>query len=453
MTETGNQAAALFLQSKDDVIRHSLDLIRIPSITGNLEANIRCLEYLAEIAVNEGIKTTFSRKKDCLVMEQGEAAGGEKIGVLTHVDVVDIGDRSRWKTPPFEGRFDGKHIVGRGAMDDKVPTAIIFNLLRTLKKMNRPLTRGLMFIVGTSEEGEWTDMESFRREFTIPDFSFTPDGAFPIHNIEKGYADVEITAPLEREFGSGSIVELAGGDSPNTIPSTACFVYRDRQTGETVTLTGEGRSAHSSLPEQGDNAITRLALLIRERRLDHPSLDKMMDFIARLHGDCSGRFLGFKNDNLFYNGEYTGDTKANPTVIRLMGEKLLLNINIRHRPGVTRGQIEGIFHRLSEEYGFAWRITGYQEPLYLSRDNKFFPLMNRAYEAVTGLPGGFSPAGGSSYAKALPDCVCWGPVFPGEEDSCHRENEKMSLESIIKCIEIYGRFLFEACTGCRQRQS
>ncbi|HED24801.1 MAG TPA: M20/M25/M40 family metallo-hydrolase, partial [Firmicutes bacterium] len=136
MIETGDQAAAFFLENRDDVIRHSLDLISIPSVTGNLEANIRCLEYLAEIAGNESIKAIFSRKKDCLVMEQGEAAGREKIGVLTHVDVVDIGDRSRWKTPPFEGRFDGRYIIGRGAMDDKVPTAIIFNLLRSFKKLN-----------------------------------------------------------------------------------------------------------------------------------------------------------------------------------------------------------------------------------------------------------------------------------------------------------------------------
>ena len=193
-------------------------------------------------------------------------------------------------------------------------------------------------------------------------------------------------------------------------------------------------------------------MLIRKQNLDHPALNRMMDFIGCLHGDCSGCFLGFKNDNPYYKGEYTGDTKANPTVIRLTGEELFLNINIRHRPGATREQIEEIFHRLSKEFGFAWRIAGYQEPLYLSRDNKFFPLMNRAYEAVTGLPGSFSPAGGSSYAKALPNCVCWGPVFPGEEDSCHRENEKMSLESITRCIEIYGRFLFEACTGSRRQQ-
>jgi succinyl-diaminopimelate desuccinylase len=430
------------INTRDEIIKNSIDLINIPSLTGDTEANIKCLKYLASIAGSEGINCSYSKKKDCLVLEIG--SGKETIGVLTHVDVVGIGDLNKWKTPPFEGLFDGKFITGRGAMDDKVPTAIIFNILRSFNRSAVNCRRRLQLIVGTSEEGEWSDMESFRSEFNIPDFSFTPDGAFPIHNIEKGYCDVEISIPLEADFLGGTILELTSGDSSNTIPSRGSFVYKNHAQNKTVVIVSSGSSTHSSLPENGENALTKLAWLIKTHGLKHPRLNTFSDFILGMHEDYYGSFLGFDNEETNYNDEYTGRTAANPTVLNYSEGTLVLNINIRHKYGVTRDDIDHLFHRLSDKFGFRYRIVGYQEPLYVSRTNPFFEIMNRAYETVTGLEGGFTLARGTSYAKALPNSVCWGPVFPGEEDSCHRENERISLKSVMQCTEIYSRFLLEA---------
>jgi len=50
----------------------------------------------------------------------------------------------------------------------------------------------------------------------------------------------------------------------------------------------------------------------------------------------------------------------------------------------------------------------------------------RAYETVTGLKNEFTLAYGGSYAKAMKNIVSWGPIFPGEEDTCHEVNEHMS---------------------------
>jgi succinyl-diaminopimelate desuccinylase len=379
------------------------------------------------------------------VLEIGR--GEEIVGVLTHVDVVEIGDKSKWETPPFEGVFDGKQIIGRGAMDDKVPTAIIFNIMRVFNQSKLHFQRRLQLIVGTSEESEWSDMESFRNEFCIPDFSFTPDGAFPIHNIEKGYADVEISIPLEADFPGGTILEVTSGDSSNTIPSWGTFVYKNHAQNKTVVITSQGSSSHSSLPENGDNALTKLAGMIKNLGLEHPRLNTLLNFILGMHKDYYGRFLGFDNTETIFNDEYIGKTTANPTVLKYSEGTLVLNINIRHKYGVTRENIDNLFNQLSEIFDFRYQITGYQEPLYVSRTNPFFEMMNRAYETATNCKGGFILANGTSYAKALPNSVCWGPVFPGEEDSCHQENERISLASVMKCTEIYCRFLLKASTN------
>jgi succinyl-diaminopimelate desuccinylase len=430
--------------NRNEIIKNSIELINIPSLTGDLDANVKCLNYLASIAGREGIKYSFSKTKNCLVLEIGK--GKETIGVLTHVDVVGIGDRDKWKTPPFEGKFDGQYIIGRGAMDDKVPTAIIFNILRTLNRNTLEYKRRLQLIIGTSEEGEWSDMESFRNEFDIPDFSFTPDGAFPIHNIEKGYADVEISFPLEANFTGGTILEVTCGDSSNTIPSMGTFVYKNHAQNKTSVIVSHGSSTHSSLPENGENALTKLAWMIINLGLQHPRFNVFLNFITSMHEDYYGRFLGFDNTETTFNGEYIGKTAANPTVLKYSKGQLILNINIRHKYGVTSDIINHLFHQLSERFDFSYHIIGYQEPLYVSRANPHFEIMNRAYETVTNQKGGFTLARGTSYAKALPNSVCWGPVFPEEEDSCHRENEKISLKSTIQCAEIYSRFLIEAST-------
>ncbi len=300
--------------------------------------------------------------------------GEDIVGVLNHVDVVEIGDENKWKTPPFEGVFDGKQIIGRGAMDDKVPTAIIFNIMQVLNRSKIHFQRRLQLIVGTSEGSDWSDTESFRNEFCIPDFSFTPDGAFPIHNIEKGYADVEISIPLETDFPGGAILEVTSGDSSNTIPSWGTFVYKNHLQNKTVEITSQGSSSHSSLPENGDNALTKLAWMITNIGLQHPRLNTFLNFILGMHNDYYGRFLGFNNTETIFNGEYIGKTTANPTVLKYSEGNLVLNINIRHKYGVTRGN----------------------------------------------------------------------PVFPGEEDSCHQVNERISIESVMKCTDIYCRFLLEA---------
>ncbi|MDP3388233.1 MAG: M20/M25/M40 family metallo-hydrolase [Eubacteriales bacterium] len=430
-------------KSKEAIITDSLRLIDIPSLTGNIDANIKCLDYIAHSAQNVGMTTSYTRKKDCLVIQIGE--GKETIGVLTHVDVVDAGDLGKWNTPPFKGAFDGDFIVGRGAMDDKVPTSIIFNIMKAFQSKNLHYKRKLQLIIGTKEEEIWTDMESFLSEFNTPDFSFTPDGAFPIHNIEKGYADIEISFSCENIFPTGKILTFNSGESNNTIPSRGSFIFQQGSKERTIELISSGKSSHSSLPHNGDNALTKLCRMIKGLKLHSERFEEILDFILLMDKVYDGSSLGFKNDNNHLNGEFIGETYVNPTTIQFRGNQVILNINIRHKLGVNQQSIMNLFDKHSKSFGFDFKISNYLDPLYVDKNHPLFDLMEKAYSEVTGAKGGFNMAGGTSYAKALPNTVSWGPVFPGEKDSCHQENEKISIDSVMKCAEIYGRFLYEAC--------
>ncbi|HBH12994.1 MAG: Putative dipeptidase PepV [Clostridiales bacterium 38_11] len=428
---------------REDIIKDSTQLINIPSLTRDIDENSKCLNYIAHAAQNEGITVSFTKKRDCLILEIGE--GEETIGVLTHVDVVDVGDLGKWETPPFKGIFDGDFIIGRGAMDDKVPTAIIFNIMKAFRSKNLNFKRKLQLIIGTKEEEIWTDMRSFLSEFKIPDFSFTPDGAFPIHNIEKGYADIVITFPFENIFQNGRILNLNSGDSPNTIPSRGNFLFQQNSKERTIELISSGESSHSSLPQYGDNALTKLCKMIKGLKLKNERFEQILDFILLMDKIYDGSTLGFENENSDFNGEFIGETYVNPTILEFRENKIFLTINIRHKLGVTEKSIIDMFDKHSKSYDFDFETANYLDPLYVDKNHPLFDLMEKAYSEVTGVDGGFDMAGGTSYAKALPHTVSWGPVFPGEKDSCHQENEKISIVSAMKCAEIYGRFLYKAC--------
>lgn len=62
----------------------------------------------------------------------------------------------------------------------------------------------------------------------------------------------------------------------------------------------------------------------------------------------------------------------------------------------------------------------------------------RAYEEISGLPNEFTLAYGGSYAKAMENIVSWGPIFPGEEDTCHEENEYINIESLMLNAKIFA---------------
>jgi succinyl-diaminopimelate desuccinylase len=45
--------------------------------------------------------------------------------------------------------------------------------------------------------------------------------------------------------------------------------------------------------------------------------------------------------------------------------------------------------------------------------------------------------GGGTYSRCLPNCVAFGPLFPGEEQTIHMPNECIDLESLKNMALLY----------------
>jgi succinyl-diaminopimelate desuccinylase len=76
--------------------------------------------------------------------------------------------------------------------------------------------------------------------------------------------------------------------------------------------------------------------------------------------------------------------------------------------------------------------------VYVEEGKPFLTAFAQAYEETTGLPNEFTLEYGGTYAKAIPNVVSWGPIFPGEEDTCHEENEYISMDSLIMNAKIFA---------------
>ena len=76
--------------------------------------------------------------------------------------------------------------------------------------------------------------------------------------------------------------------------------------------------------------------------------------------------------------------------------------------------------------------------VFVSKERPFLKVLAEAYEEVSGLKNEFTLAYGGSYAKAMPNVVSWGPLFPGEEDTCHEANEYIDINSMMDSAKIFA---------------
>jgi len=447
---------------KELIVRDCIKIINMPSVSDNQDDVKKCLKAFLEMGREYGMRPSATPEGDAGILEIG--AGEETLGILVHLDVVDPGDLQKWTRDPFEGYFDGEFIWGRGAEDNKGSVIMALYAMRALLDLKIPLKKKIQLIIGTQEEVVWTDMDNFKRHFPLPDYGFTPDGSFPIQNREKGYADIRMNFEgSSTEDFPVYLESFSSGESTNSIPSHAEAVVRFdsagaceafkaaaaerglgiKELGQNLChVSAEGITSHSSLPEKGENALSKLAAFLKDFQIGPGSARDCLGFLnEKIGDDYYGKTLGFYEDNPYVDGEFMHYTTVVPTVLKISPGKTELNINMRTRYGVTEERIRRVFDHLGGAYHFTCQIHAYMDPLWVHKDKPFIRLMGEAYEEATGLKNDYILAHGTSYAKSMPHIVCWGPVFSGTPEFAHKEDERISIKTVISAAGVYTLYL------------
>lgn len=154
----------------DDRLRERLvDLIRIPSVTGDEEAAIRRIaDWLSEAGAEvdywyDGIAKMVTDPAypgheierawvPCVAgMVRGQRPG-PTIVLTGHVDVVPPGDYSQWTHEPYAGVIDGDRLYGRGAADMKSGVIAALEAFETFARGSRDFAGRVVLVAVPAEE-------------------------------------------------------------------------------------------------------------------------------------------------------------------------------------------------------------------------------------------------------------------------------------------------------------
>ena len=144
----------------------AFDTVRRPAEPGMPfgRNSAEALMWLLETAKNDGF-TAVDLDNYCGYIEYGE--GAEMIAIACHLDIVPTGDPAAWSFPPFQMTRKNGKLYGRGVADDKGPLAMVYCLMRELKRRNVKLRRRLRLIVGCAEETGSECLDHYRAHAEI----------------------------------------------------------------------------------------------------------------------------------------------------------------------------------------------------------------------------------------------------------------------------------------------
>ncbi len=344
------------------------------------------------------------------------------LAILTHLDVVPEG--TGWKSDPYVMKRSEGRLIGRGTCDDKGPAAASLFAMKAVKELGIPLKRGVRLIFGTDEENGSSDLKYYMTKRKLPSMVFTPDGEYPVINAEKGMIRIFFSAP----FNEASIM---AGKAVNAVPERC-----DVRIGSELFIY-EGRSAHASTPEKGENAITNF-LRSYSKRFKSPLLHGLALLFP--HGETDGSSCG-----LGFEDKISGKTTCVLSMLNTENGRLKGGIDIRFPLDRTFKEISGIICRSLEEVGFEIDSCEGTEPHITDENSEFVQTLLSVYERVTGDKGKCIAIGGGTYVHEIDGGVAFGAEFPGEDGNMHGANEFITEESLLKNAEIMAESIIELC--------
>ena len=432
-------------QVKDEFLTSLKTLISYPSVLNEGEngtpfgqAIQNVLEKTLEICQSLGFTTYLDPKGYYGYAEIGQ--GAELLAVLCHLDVVPSGDEADWRTPPFEATIKDGWIFGRGVQDDKGPSMAALYAVKALLDSGVKFKKRVRFIFGTDEETLWRCMGRYNELEETATLGFAPDSSFPLTYAEKGLLQVKLHGP-----GSDQL-DLEAGAAFNVVPGKASYQgelleqvvaglqaasFNYEQNDQQVTVIGLPK--HAKDAAEGVNAIVRLATVLQPLQA-HPALA----FIAEAVGEdaTGGRLFGDISD------EPSGRLSFNIAGLTLNSEKSEIRIDIRIPVLADKDQLVAKLAEIAGRYQLSYEEFDYLAPLYVPKDSELVSTLMAIYQEKTGDTSPAMSSGGATFARTMPNCVAFGALFPGAEQTEHQANERASLDDLYRAMDIYAETIF-----------
>jgi succinyl-diaminopimelate desuccinylase len=366
-------------------IRIAQELIRFPSFNPPGE-EASCIGYLANLLEQAGLAVQtyeFAPGRPSLVAALGGTSNAPPLCFTGHVDVVPLGTNP-WTRAPFAGDVEDGKLYGRGSSDMKAGIAAF--VAAVLEIARKPLARGITLAITAGEE---TGCE----------------GAFDL--VKRG------------ALGTACLLIVAEPSSNEVILAHKGSLR--------LAVTARGRTAHSSMPHLGDNAIYLAADWIgRLKTLDfeqtHPLLGGTTLCVTTVHG-------GLNINSVPDAATFTVDVRSIPG---------LSHDDIRRSIGAAMGP-QAEMTPLIDVPGFSTRaddpairpvLTAYEKILGRTPTPRGAPYFTDASALTHGLGG-------------VPTVV----IGPGDMEQAHQTDEYCRIDRLEQAFELYRHAISAVCTG------
>ncbi len=457
-----------YIYSKKDEITDALsELVSIPSVMGEAEEGApfgkepkRALLKMARLCEESGLKVT--NYENAVICADLYPEKGLELGILCHLDVVPANSEN-WSTDPFELAERNGVLYGRGTIDDKGPAVAALYALKCVKELDIPLKKGVRLIFGTNEENGSADLDIYKKYDKFPPKVFTPDGSFPVINIEKGMMRGKFSGSISE---NGSILSMSGGMVINAVTDSASAVLRsaDREAlldeisrdtsgvnfklvqidENSLEISAEGKAAHASTPESGKNALTALISLLNR-------INKRTSF------DCKQRSILHNIEKLFPFGETDGnslglkcsDSSGTLTCVfskfAMTGRTVTGHFDVRFPISVKLSEVREKCRSIFSENGLEFEMTLGDEPHVVDENSDFVQQLLSVYEENEGEKGYCVAIGGGTYVHDIEGGVAFGAERGSTDYHMHGDNEFITVEELLRDSVLFAKAIVRIC--------
>jgi len=375
---------------EEDMAKFLRDLVRIPAESCHEEGRIERIKQEME-------KVGFDEVRiDPMGNVLGFMGGGKTlIAYDAHIDSVGVGNISNWTFDPFEGYENGCEIGGRGASDQLGGIVSGVYGAKIMKDLGLAQDATIL-VTGTVQE---EDCDGLCWQYIINE-----DGVRPEF--------VVITEPT-----NGNI-------------------YRGHRGRMEIRVEVKGISCHGSAPERGENAIYKMAEILRE----------VEELNGRLHVD---KFLGKGTLTVseIFSASPSRCAVADMCAISIDrrltdGETHTLALDeIRALPAVKKYGAEVTMYKYDRPSykGLAYPTDCYFPTWVIPPEHPAANAMIQAYRGMYGEPvvdkWTFSTNGVAIMGREGIPCVGFGP---GREEEAHAPDEKTWKADLVRCAAVYA---------------
>jgi len=425
-------------RARDELIELLQGMVRIPTInTGTMPTG-------NETELCRFIKAKFDKEKiESEIIESVPTRGNfisrlntqrydkARLMLMSHIDVVPIGDEKKWLHPPFSGKLDGGRIYGRGADDCKGLTACEAMVMILMKRLKVPLKKGLILAAGCDEE-------------TGSKYGF------------------QWLAKNNKELINSDYAINEGGGEAFQTPKGLCFTVALGEKGRLdAKIKLKGKSCHASIPWEGDNALVKLSKAVLNinnydpiRDLsasafrDIPNLfgvdeseitpENIDNLISKLSSDKIDSMLRGLSRMTITPTMASGGIKSN-----VIPDDFTLTCDVRLLPGQTidyaRNELHSILNGIE---GYELDIQGTPSPIASSPDDAFLQairdglgkVIGKNTEIIRSITVGLTDSCAVrqlgtivyNFAPNHPD-----PGSDASENNVHGDNESISVKDLV----------------------